>query len=60
VSSEALVAYAVLVAAAALAWRDNSEGLQLFAVVPTFLLVTGTHNAWDMLVFLVISSRGSA
>ncbi|HEV2189620.1 MAG TPA: hypothetical protein VGR70_20590 [Stellaceae bacterium] len=52
-----LIAYTVLVAAAALGLRSTANGMQLFAAVLAFLLITGIRNAWDMLVFLVISSR---
>jgi len=52
-----LAAYAVLAAAAALGLYDTTEGLNVFAAVLTLLLIAGIRNAWDMLVFLVTSSR---
>jgi hypothetical protein len=55
-----LIAYAVLVASAVLGWRDTEAGMDLFAIVLSFLLIAGIRNAWDMLVFLVTSARGSA
>lgn len=55
-----LVAYAVLAIAAALGLYDTVEGLDLFAAVLTALLVAGIRNGWDMLVFLVTSSRDAA
>jgi hypothetical protein len=52
-----LAAYAVLAAAAATGLYDNAEGLYLFAALLTALLVAGIRNGWDMLVWLVTSSR---
>ena len=52
-----LAAYAVLAVAAALGLYDTTKGLDLFAAVLTVLLIAGIRNAWDMLVFLVTSSR---
>jgi hypothetical protein len=52
------IAYGALTAAAGLGLYNTVEGLNLFAAVLTGLLVAGTRNAWDMLVFLATSSRG--
>ena len=52
-----LAAYGVLVIAAGLGLYDTAEGLDVFAAVLTALLAAGIRNAWDMLVFLVTSSR---
>jgi hypothetical protein len=52
-----LAAYGVVAVAAGLGLYDTTEGLDLFAAVLTALLVAGIRNAWDMLVFLVTSSR---
>jgi hypothetical protein len=53
-------AYAALAGAAGLGLNDTAEGLDLFALLLTFMLVAGLRNAWDMLVFLVTSARDSA
>lgn len=52
-----LAAYAALAIAAALGLYDTAEGLNLFAAFVTALLVAGIRIGWDMLVFLVTSSR---
>jgi hypothetical protein len=52
-----LIAYATLIASAAIGLEDTALGLDLFAAVLTFLLIAGIRNAWDMLVFLVTASR---
>ena len=52
-----LAAYAAVAIAAALGLYDTAEGLDLFAAPLTALLVAGIRNGWDMLVFLVTSSR---
>lgn len=52
-----LAAYGVLAVAAGLGLYDTAEGLDVFAAVLTVLLIAGIRNAWDMLVFLVTSSR---
>ena len=52
-----LAAYGVLAVAAGLGLYDTAQGLDLFAAVLAALLVAGIRNAWDMLVFLVTSSR---
>jgi hypothetical protein len=52
-----LIAYAVLVASAAIGLSDTALGLDLFAAVLAFLLIAGIRNAWDMLVFFVTASR---
>jgi hypothetical protein len=55
-----LIAYAALAVAAGLGLYDTAQGLDLFALLLTFMLVAGLRNAWDMLVFLVIADRDSA
>jgi hypothetical protein len=52
-----LATYGVLATAAGLGLYDTAEGLDVFAAVLAALLVAGIRNAWDMLVFLVTSSR---
>ena len=52
-----LAAYGALAVAAGMGLRDTAQGLDLFAIVLTFLLIAGIRNAWDMLVFLVTSAR---
>jgi hypothetical protein len=46
-----LVAYAVLLAAAVLAWRRAPASIDVLAAVLAFLLLAGIRNAWDMIVF---------
>jgi hypothetical protein len=55
-----LVAYAVLLAVAAMAWRGAAASLDLLAGALGLLLVAGIRNAWDMIVFLVTQARGAA
>jgi hypothetical protein len=55
-----LVAYAALLAVAAMAWRAAPASLELLAAVLAFLLVAGIRNAWDMVVFLVLRAGDSA
>jgi hypothetical protein len=52
-----LAAYATLSIAAVTGLYDNAEGLYVFAALLTALLVAGIRNGWDMLVWLVTSSR---
>jgi len=52
-----LVAYGVLIVGAVWGLRNAEAGLALFAAVLSAMLIAGIRNAWDMLVFLVTSSR---
>jgi hypothetical protein len=54
------IAYAALAIAAVFGLHDTKAGLTVFAGVMSFLLIAGIRNAWDMLVFLVTTSRNSA
>jgi hypothetical protein len=51
--------YALLLAAAATALQGMTVSLDLLAAALAAFLVAGIRNAWDMIVFLVTSARGS-
>lgn len=52
------VGYAALVAAGVAVWRWPAPSLDLLAVALSLLLAAGIRNAWDMIVFFVLRSRG--
>jgi hypothetical protein len=52
-----LATYGVLIVAAIVGLHDPDTGLDLFAAVLSGMLIAGIRNGWDMLVFLVTSSR---
>jgi hypothetical protein len=52
--------YIAMLAAALMAFRHGAYCLETFAAALAFLLLAGIRNAWDLLLFFVIQSKGPA
>ena len=53
-----IVAYALIMAAAWVAWKRAVGSLEMLAAGMALLLAAGIRNAWDGLIFLVGRARG--
>jgi hypothetical protein len=53
-----IVAYALIMAAASMAWNRAAGSLEMLAGGMALLLAAGIRNAWDGLIFLVSQARG--
>ena len=55
-----LIAYSTLVAAAATLPRIPTPSLFAIAVTSLLLLFSGIHNAWDAVIYIAFTSRGTS